>query len=66
MRDVFAETIKDERVTIADGSFDNTHVDNGWADLVVIAQARSHLSSDSNYILNTNILLAGIPLVPGL
>lgn len=40
MREVFSKTIKDERVTILEGSFDNTGIENGWADLVVIAQVR--------------------------
>ncbi|KAG6814380.1 hypothetical protein H0H92_010966 [Tricholoma furcatifolium] len=39
MREVFEKTVKDERVTIQDGTFDTTGVDEHWADLVVIAQA---------------------------
>lgn len=38
MRDLFSKTIKDDRVTTAEGSFDHTDVEDGWADLVVIAQ----------------------------
>lgn len=38
MRDVFAKAIKDERVTTDEGSFEHTSVQDGWADLVVIAQ----------------------------
>jgi hypothetical protein len=40
MRDVFSKTVQDARVTAAEGSFDNTGVEDGWADLVVIAQVR--------------------------
>jgi len=39
MRDIFVESVKDDRVTTAEGTFDHTGVEDGWADLVVIAQA---------------------------
>ncbi|KAF5381088.1 hypothetical protein D9615_003995 [Tricholomella constricta] len=39
MREVFLQTVKDERVTIDDGTFESTAVQDNWADLVVIAQA---------------------------
>lgn len=39
MRAHFAETIKDERVSCRDGTFDNTGAEESWADLVVVAQA---------------------------
>ncbi|KAA1471123.1 S-adenosyl-L-methionine-dependent methyltransferase [Dentipellis sp. KUC8613] len=39
MREVFAKSVSDERVTINEGFFDNTGVPDGQADLVVIAQA---------------------------
>ncbi|TFK55041.1 S-adenosyl-L-methionine-dependent methyltransferase [Heliocybe sulcata] len=39
MRDVFSKTVKDDRVSIADGTFDTTGVEDGWADLVLVAQA---------------------------
>jgi len=39
MRTVFAEKTQDDRVTIAEGTFDGVDVEEGWADLVVIAQA---------------------------
>lgn len=38
MRDIFSKTVSDERVSIADGTFQQTNVDDGWADLVVVAQ----------------------------
>jgi len=39
MRDVFTKTVLDERVSVSEGTFDTTGVEDGWADLVVIAQA---------------------------
>ncbi|KAG6874190.1 hypothetical protein C0995_003736 [Termitomyces sp. Mi166 len=39
MRDVFETTVIDKRVTVQDGTFDNTNVEDRWADLVIIAQA---------------------------
>lgn len=38
MRDVFVKAVKDDRVTIAEGTFDHTDVEDCWADIVVIAQ----------------------------
>jgi phospholipid N-methyltransferase len=38
MREVFSKTVIDSRVTVSEGTFDNTGVESGWADLVVIAQ----------------------------
>jgi ubiquinone/menaquinone biosynthesis C-methylase UbiE len=39
MRDFWTKTVKDNRATIVEGTFDSTGVEDGWADLVVIAQA---------------------------
>lgn len=39
MRDVWTKTVSDNRCTIAKGTFDNTGVEDGWADLIIIAQA---------------------------
>ncbi len=39
MRDVFVKTVQDDRVSVREGTFDTTNIDDGWADLVVIAQA---------------------------
>ncbi|KAF9476583.1 methyltransferase type 11 [Pholiota conissans] len=39
MRDTFAEKVKDDRISLSEGFFDATGVEDGWADLVVIAQA---------------------------
>jgi len=39
MREVFAKTVNDERVSAQEGTFDTTGIEDGWADLVVIAQA---------------------------
>lgn len=42
MRSTFSSQVKDDRVTVAEGTFDSTGVDQGWADLVVIAQVCSY------------------------
>ncbi|KAI0341583.1 S-adenosyl-L-methionine-dependent methyltransferase [Trametopsis cervina] len=39
MRDQFSKTVNDARVSVAEGTFDTTGVEDGWADLVVVAQA---------------------------
>ncbi|KAK0459807.1 S-adenosyl-L-methionine-dependent methyltransferase [Desarmillaria tabescens] len=39
MRDVFVKTVQDERASARDGTFDTTNIEDGWADLVTIAQA---------------------------
>ncbi|KAF8964667.1 S-adenosyl-L-methionine-dependent methyltransferase [Flammula alnicola] len=39
MREVFSRTVKDDRISLSEGYFDATGVEDGWADLVVIAQA---------------------------
>jgi hypothetical protein len=47
MRQVFSKTVSDEqgRISIADGTFQEIDVEEGWADLVVIAQVPWPLSS---------------------
>jgi SAM-dependent methyltransferase len=40
MRDVFARNVQDSRVAIQEGTFDSTGLEDGWADLIVIAQVR--------------------------
>jgi len=39
MRAVFAEKNEDDRVTVAEGTFERVDAEDSWADLVVIAQA---------------------------
>ncbi|KAJ7582656.1 S-adenosyl-L-methionine-dependent methyltransferase [Mycena floridula] len=39
MRQVFTESIKDERVSISEGTFVTTGIVEGWADIVIVAQA---------------------------
>ncbi len=39
MRSVFSKTVTDPRTSAHEGTFDTTGVEDGWADLVVIAQA---------------------------
>jgi phospholipid N-methyltransferase len=38
MRETFSKTVNDDRVSLSEGYFDATGVEDGWADLVVIAQ----------------------------
>ena len=40
MRQVFSETVLDERVFIVEGTFESTGVEDGWADIITIAQVR--------------------------
>ena len=39
MREVFQERTRDDRVSVREGSFEHTGSPDGWADLVVVAQA---------------------------
>jgi hypothetical protein len=41
MCDVWTNTVNDSRATIVKGTFDNTGVEDGWADLIIIAQVSS-------------------------
>ncbi|KAI5123341.1 hypothetical protein M0805_001766 [Coniferiporia weirii] len=41
MRAVFAKTVDDPRVSLFDGTFEDTGVPDGWADLILIAQAKA-------------------------
>ncbi len=49
MRSVFDKTIPDTRVSSQEGSFVKTGIEDGWADLVIMAQV-SFLSSLSSKI----------------
>ncbi|CDO69549.1 hypothetical protein BN946_scf184785.g54 [Trametes cinnabarina] len=39
MREVFSKTVTDPRVSVREGTFTASNIEDGWADLVVIAQA---------------------------
>ncbi|KXN86870.1 hypothetical protein AN958_09465 [Leucoagaricus sp. SymC.cos] len=39
MRNTFAKSVKDDRLRLHEGTFQNTGIEDDWADLVVIAQA---------------------------
>lgn len=45
MRSHFSKSVTDGRVSISEGTFDNTGVEDGWADLIVIAQVRRIVSA---------------------
>lgn len=65
MRDQFSKTVKDDRVSVAEGSFDTTHVEDDWADLIVIAQVINNYHMGLVFT-NADIQPSGIPLVPRL
>jgi SAM-dependent methyltransferase len=58
VRESFAETIRDDRVTVADGSFTRTGVEDGWADLVVLAHVRHCFFCHQPSILPSQIIQA--------
>ncbi|KAG7092504.1 hypothetical protein E1B28_008855 [Marasmius oreades] len=39
MRAVFSQTVTDDRVSLQEGTFDTTGIQDGWADIITIAQA---------------------------
>ncbi|KAG1800824.1 S-adenosyl-L-methionine-dependent methyltransferase [Suillus plorans] len=39
MRDFWTKSVQDNRCTVVNGTFDDTGVEDGWADLIIIAQA---------------------------
>jgi len=39
MRDVFAQSVQDPRVSISDGTFENSDIPDGWADVILAATA---------------------------
>ena len=52
MREVFSETVSSDRVTISinEGTFDATGIEDQWGDLVVIAQVDCMLPSIINVL----------------
>ena len=44
MRGVFVSKVTDARISCAHGTFDETGVEDGWADLIVIAQVSGSVS----------------------
>ena len=64
MRAVFAEKIKDDRVTVAEGTFESVDAEDNWADLVVVAQVSPF--RPPVWEQKSRTLVVGIPLVPGL
>ena len=65
MRETFSKTVNDDRVSLSEGYFDATGVEDGWADLVVIAQVSYFFLSVTRQRLNFEIQI-GFPLVPRL
>lgn len=46
MRNQFTKSVTDPRVSVHEGTFDTTGIEDGWADLIVIAQACHRPRSD--------------------
>lgn len=63
MRETFSKTVNDDRVSLSEGYFDATGVEDGWADLVVIARVSCFFLSVTRQRLNFEIQI-GFPLVP--
>lgn len=40
MRVQFSQKISDPRVSVIEGTFDSTHIPDGWADLVIVGTGR--------------------------
>lgn len=69
MRATFASKISDSRVHTYEGTFDHTNVEDGWADVVIVAQVRAHKSPEGiGQSRPTEIAFSyiGLSLVPGL
>ncbi|KAL6297964.1 armadillo-type protein [Sparassis latifolia] len=71
MRDVFANFVHDPRVSVTEGTFDSTGVNDGWADHVIIAQLMDQIiatalpeSTDPNDVSVTEkaFLMADLPI----
>lgn len=65
MRNVFLKTVDDDRVSVAGGSFDNTGIRDGWADIIIIAQVHSKRNVEVTSKL-TILSPVGFSLVPEL
>lgn len=65
MRAVFSGNIIDPRVSLTAGTFDDTSVPDGWADVVVVATVRFMALSSSSCLLYQalNVYALGLPLV---
>jgi hypothetical protein len=47
MRDFWAKAVVDSRCTIVKGTFDDTGIEDGWADLIIVAEV-STAGAESN------------------
>jgi hypothetical protein len=43
MRAQFSQTVKDPRVSLKEGTFENTHAPDAWADLVIVGKSANRL-----------------------
>ena len=53
MRNVFHGTISDPRVTLTDGVFERTGVEDMWADMIVMAAVSMHIVYFSEVLIST-------------
>ena len=49
LRQICSDVVKDPRVTVRDGTFENTGVESGWADVILMASVRPSLSLVKGY-----------------
>lgn len=64
MRGVFAKSATDSRASIAEGTFDKTGVENGWADVIIIAQVSEGRTCGIIISLTTSLLLKAFHWCP--
>lgn len=44
------KAVKDERITVTAGTFQDTSIEDGWADAVVIAQVRCYIAESATSV----------------
>lgn len=65
MRAQFSQTINDLKVSVKEGTFEETHVADGWADLIVVGEYAYMLVLSFTRRLDF-LCSTGFPLVSGL
>lgn len=64
MREVFAKSTADPRVSVHEGTFDTTGVEDGWADAIIIAQVCISSKNPLTFgDAEADASAAGLPLV---
>jgi hypothetical protein len=57
MRQAFSKFVRDQRVSLAAGTFEQSGVDNGWADIVIVAQVRQNLACRGLHLVDAGFSL---------